>query len=148
MNRQIKFRAWDGKRITTSGIMFNSSTGQLVVPETFNDPKMILMQFTGLIDINKVEVYDRDIVKVKVKTSFNSELLNEFRIIKGLSTINGIGLHFTGIVRVDMLRGLMFENPKNGYQEPFFTRHMKLQSCLSFIEVIGNIYEHPHLLKA
>jgi uncharacterized phage protein (TIGR01671 family) len=57
--REIKFRAWDGIRITTSGIMFNCSTNTLEIPI---GSRMKLMQYTGLKDKNGKEIYEGDMV--------------------------------------------------------------------------------------
>ena len=55
--REIKFRAWDGLRMTLCGISFNNSNGWLEIPS-----RSILMQFTGLSDKNGKEIWEGDII--------------------------------------------------------------------------------------
>jgi hypothetical protein len=86
-------------------------------------------------------VFDGDVVRVKTKHGFHADLLNEFKERNGLDTINGIGWNFEGVIRVDLLRGLMFENQENGYQEPMFSRHIEIKNYLPEIEVVSNIHE-------
>ena len=60
--REIKFRAWEGKR------MFYDFTISSLDGEPFAEngnayPEWILQQFTGLLDKNNKEIYEGDIVK-------------------------------------------------------------------------------------
>jgi uncharacterized phage protein (TIGR01671 family) len=152
--RTIKFRAWDGTKMIYRGLhdrnWYTDDKGGKLVKGTHPDDNHFLkvMENTGLKDKNDKEIYDGDILKVGGKHGFNSELLNEFKEKNNMESINGIGLHFTGIVRIDLLRGLMFENMENKYQEPMFSRHSNILKNHSDIEIIGNIYEIPELLTS
>lgn len=105
-----------------------------VIPET-------VCQFTGLLDVNKNKIFHNDRIKVKSKIGFNSELLEEFKNLNGLESIDNICGNFEGVVVMDSFRGLMFKNESNGYCEPMFTRHIDIKQKHLDIEIIGNIHD-------
>lgn len=149
MKRELKFRAWNhkAKQMYYNVCIDMYGCANDGVSFLTYGKKDRVMQYTGLKEKKGKKIYEGDIIKVTTKHGFHGELLNEFKEEKKLDTINGIGLHFIGVVRIDLLRGLMFENPKTGYAEPMFSRHRKIFSYHSGIEIIGNIYQNPELLK-
>ncbi len=54
MPREIKFRAWDGLRMTTGQMMFDNTNGILKGAA----PDVTIEQFTGLKDKNGKEIYE------------------------------------------------------------------------------------------
>lgn len=134
--RELKFRAWDTKAKTWLQITgFETAETEPSVGYTldgiFDDGNyvgmdgIILMQYTGLKDKNGREIYEGDILETE-KMEYS-----------------GSG-HYIGTVKV--LGKVVFNNGR--YALHLETGAMSyLSFALSFHEVIGNIYEHPHLLK-
>ena len=121
--REIKFRAWHTEANKMLFVGDDSGTTHPLdcVVYAKNQP-VILMQYTGLKDKNGVEIYEGDVVK-------DSELTYIVRfghcfIIEG--TFHGWYLEH--LERMD-------------YNGPFSDGDTKVLS------VLGNIYEHPHLLN-
>lgn len=143
--RDIKFRAWnDGEMILNIGLTPPSDgLTPYKVPDDSNGyedmtyyPEAILMQYTGLKDKNGVEIYEGDIIRdrfvsqpgfgqIGFASSFDREWCTEVRI-------PDIYMHW------------------DEYQFPNFEtliNHFAEGDNSYGVEVIGNIYENPDLLK-
>lgn len=133
MSRPIKFRAWDkeGKHMVQIDVL------DLRVPKLVGkdergylhdmDLKYYeLMQFTGLKDKNGKEIYEGDVVE------FHAHVRAEWTDYygKGKIVYRPDGMTFV----VDTKEGDWLVEDTTHYEEPCF-------------EVIGNVWEHPHLLK-
>jgi uncharacterized phage protein (TIGR01671 family) len=141
--REIKFRAWIKKesRMTEVGVL--SQNGKSITVDdsdmdgTYNrhvgGNKFELMQYTGLKDKNGKEIYEGDIVR---KNFGHLE-----KIMTGESHKFEIIMANSAFKAVDMRS--MFDNPQDFYlhKEALMTGNLKN------FEIIGNIYEHNHLLK-
>jgi len=137
--RKIKFRVWDGKRMTTSGIMFNTSSGYLEVPTigSFGGELTIpyeLMQFTGLKDKNGVEIYEGDI--------YNAHSCTYQILFVNGAFCGGKNLYSCAPI------GWSPEQDENFEHEKDFTGELIVDNdFVKIIQVIGNIYQNPELLK-
>ena len=130
MKREIKFRAFDGNQMHDKVCV--NHEGKFIkygyrATDWVDDANAgIGMQFTGLTDKNGKEIYDGDVLKWKSSNPFS---LGEIRIVSVTYTqaqfwCNGVGNMFGkfGVYLAELLTN---------------------ERC----EVIGNIYEHPNLLK-
>lgn len=152
MSRIIKFRAWSDKAnkmvfseegrtwyLNTKGTLFyGGGVTRQGGPSTENfafDSE--LMQFTGLTDLNGVDIYEGDVIK-----SINNKHYWLY-VVKAVPNFGG------------MLWACMYENNlsicdiKDVYT--YKKQRVKLGSRRDFVtcrnEVIGNIYQNPELLK-
>ncbi|MCI3922460.1 YopX family protein [Paenibacillus sp. TRM 82003] len=127
--REIKFRVWSKE----NGFMyewedllgFDGFKEHMEIAETGDQNHSPMMQYTGLKDKNGKEIYEGDVLHVL-------ELTN-----KELSS------YASPVEFIDF--GFLVTEP-NGTQVPLACFH-KSSYPLFEIEIIGNIYEHPSLLK-
>jgi len=121
--REIKFRVWDkdNKEIFIPSypdeVQFDNGT-----PHWANCDEFVAMQFTGKKDKNGKEIYEGDIINVKDHPDF--------------SAWGGVGFVLWDNRELSYLYGVT-----NGWSDLLCTPDKKQ------IEVIGNIYENPELLK-
>ncbi len=142
--KAIEFRAWDerNKVMHNDFQFFGSGTdandwicfqSDKEKPDargigiTFNNPYLIqqlkIMQFTGLLDKNGKEIFEGDMLKLIMDTSYDTGTIPSF-----------IEDHREVVVPIEWVQ------EKMGY----------VPECLEdyvSIEVIGNIYENPELVK-
>ncbi len=133
MTREIKFRAWmnDSRKMSTPFTLDDYARDQdgEYGDNYFNDyPKgnRILMQFTGLKDKNGKEIYEGDIIKYQGLEGFDYKEKEET-----ISEVAFIGGAFVPVY-------LSTRNHHNSDDEMIIVEDL---------EVIGNIYENPELLK-
>ena len=138
-NSRFKFRAWakESKNMLSSEklkemqifALSESFSGDidnfLILPIQDKYP---LMQFTGLLDKNDVEIYERDIVIADCR-NYNE---NQLHYIIEYDNINTCFFGST-----DRLKNNKY---KIGLNQP-------MADIRQNIEVIGNIYENPELLE-
>ena len=128
--REIKFRAWlkESNQMIQNDFVNKEASSFVIYDEVAqewisNEAEFILMQFTGLKDRNGKEIYEGDICHIGTRATEQEEATDE-----GNTEI-------------------WFHEGK------FLTRYyafpVSAWACkeICFIEVIGNIYENPELLK-
>ncbi len=119
--REIKFRAWK----KSIGMVHSDKHGDGELGSFFDHviypvKEWILMQYTGLKDKNKVLIYEGDIIR------FHPKLYNSTHVIDS-------GLR---------IQARLLEKSKAHWPPQYLDRMGS-----RYIEVIGNIHQHPELLK-
>lgn len=118
--REFKFRGWNSKKQKMSEpFLFDDFDTNYFIPESWYFGDFEIMQYTGLLDKNGKEIWEGDILQLNNKTV----------------TINSFTTH-------------VIFNQSSARFELEDTVFMGLdQQFTNNLEVVGNIYEHPHLLN-
>ena len=120
--RIIKFRAWDSDNKEL--IQFEKIRilpDETLVSEIFEGERYIWIPFIGLHDKNGKEIYEGDIFK-SILNSLGNELINPKLVY-------------------EELRWVLKDNSKNRNFE-----YLDYYEADTELEVVGNIYEHSHLI--
>ena len=117
--REIKFRAW---RKTLGMMMRWDDLKNWLVP-LGDDIDHILMQYTGLKDKQGKEIYEGDVIRVR-RPMIKGQRIVEFN-----------------------LGSFVMQRKVSTSHEPFDSNTEGPCAQYNDIEVIGNIYENPELIK-
>jgi len=135
--REIKFRAWDNRFKTMS---FGSGDLLLRISEPdYTEP----MQYTGLKDAKGVEIYEGDIVAGEVR---------QVQLLIG-DTDESCNVKMGGVVffdysgfRLDCMKTQYLCGERYGMCN-YFDFSCDNEGSFEEMQVIGNIYQNPKLLK-
>ena len=141
--REIKFRAWNKSlkgmyttfALTMNGKILGANGDGAYAPLSNDRDNYDLMQFTGLKDKTGKEIYEGDIVRI-LYTDWPSKAIEDKRTLEQ---------YLVDIAQVKVViwkvQGFYVSHKIDGYAESMEPgRH-------GYIEVIGNIYEYPDLIK-
>lgn len=135
MKNRHKYRAWDkvNKRMLTYVEIYCYKDGSVGVyaGENNNQPlgrtdDFELIEFTGLVDRNGKEIYEGDVINARYAPSY---IINTYEIKYG---INGAAF------------SCYRKHPNPNVQ--FSILPLCPSNSMEDVEIIGNIFEHPHLL--
>jgi uncharacterized phage protein (TIGR01671 family) len=157
--REIKFRAWDGEKMDydpvccTDGpeITKLNSNIQSMCEEWHRPKYLALMQYTGLKDKTGKEIYEGDIVVCsyfKMSLGINLGVTEVDAELKGVINFNDLSLCVTNIVSEKWSHYTGYDDGEGSCEITYLhdVYEGSTEAEMS-IEVIGNIYENPELLK-
>ena len=127
MNRVIKFRAY----CEEDKVMIYDLNSPHLIHGELKDDLYILMQFTGLLDRNSVEIFEGDIVTK-----------NEYPFIDG--NVKPYIAFIIWDAPCFYFELKLLDKKRRGISDGII---QILEDSENF-EIIGNLYEHPHLLES
>jgi len=140
MKRPIKFRAWDKNQQKMKQIDNRkavNSINYLSLDHVFDNPHIYeIIQYTGFHDKNGKEIYEGDIIRLRIEYGH----LNEPEV--------ELDRTYTGQIVIIASKGVCLKRPK--YHDHITGKPGKADYYYPISayrsEIIGNIYENPELI--
>lgn len=152
--REIKFRVWDGKLMhTVAELIFDMGPflngkgirfyGPGVGQGRIDGEKIILMQYTGLKDMNGREIFEGDITEI----DFGYGEVRKF-VVRIKTVVREVLSHpsFSDETAKVAITGVVFE--WNGFELFPCVDENGAHDNESLMRVIGNFYENPELINS
>lgn len=143
--RDIKFRAWNShhKHMLFAGdfAIYNEPDNGFHSGDDCNNGDWVeyqLMQYTGIRDVNCVEIYEGDLLRIPAKDQYEETTYNCFEVFyHSNECIGGQNIGFC------MNRMHTQGHSGGGYGYKFTPESISKNNFI----VIGNIYQNPELMK-
>jgi uncharacterized phage protein (TIGR01671 family) len=145
MSRQIKFRAWDGRRMRTvwKATFVGSNPTVFFTATQYNEPgalpmdddRLSLMQFTGLQDKAGRDIYEGDILRLDTVIEADMLFDTPERHLRALFKV----------VYKDDYACFDVEEIEDPEEEPVGGWSL-MKDCQNDWEIVGNVYENPELI--
>jgi len=126
MSREIKFRVWDKNRKVWGSPLLAMTSGNIHFDwrdRTIINDDIEVMQYTGLKDKNGKEIYEGDIINV---WDWGYPIAD--RKIFGKATV-------------------VWDETEKGWRHTYCGIDIDSYDMFRSVEVVGNIYENPELMK-
>lgn len=138
MQDRFKFRFWDKETQTMQRFPMIELRQRMTLNAIFNNDRVIFMQSTDLKDKNGKLIFEGDILRVlgvPCKVAFE---LGEFVFVRNSNFITINDWH-------DLLEDC-WNDDTYSLGQLYFLEGIS-ENCINKVEIIGNIYENPELLK-
>ena len=146
MKREIRFRVWD---TSLNRMLYNG--GLTVSNNEITDLLGVPMQFTGLKDKNGRDVFEGDILHIEYFKLAAGEGLGVYEVeaqLTGVVEFDGLSLVLQNIVGEKWSEYTGYDAGEGKCRFVYLGDVYEGSLDASYqIEVIGNIYENPELLK-
>jgi len=155
MKREIKFRAWhkDDKAPYVNE-MLEDGEARFLLSQGFDEmmpDNYVFMQFTGLKDKNGKEVYEGDVLRIeyfKIAVGENLGVYETEAELTGVVGFDGLSLILQNIMGEKWQEYTGYDAGEGNCKFMYLGDVYEGSLDASYqIEVIGNIYENPELIK-